>query len=237
MYHHNTIRKYVSALLSKFNDFETKYTTSDGEVVDKKIPVVYDTREKSIILDSLTEDDIETGNYAIIPRGYLSFSALSKSEPRIANKMRKQQIVRHEDTVEFSYASVPYDFTFQLTFICRGMNQLSQIIEQVAPRFNPTLEIDIWDADNLSKPTRIPVRLLGMDMENPMGYSENSTNLMVLNCSFSVLGNLYPPIKETSRLKYIETDSHIVDISYNTSNTHFNQDLSDTFLNEIFNWD
>lgn len=237
MYHHNTIRKYVSALLSKFNDFETKYKTSTGQEIDKKIPIVYDDREKSIILDSISVKELSEGIYSVLPKGYLALVALSKSENRITNKLRKQQLVRKENTIEFSYNSVPYEFTFQLSIMCRGMNQTAQIIEQVCPMFNPTIEIDIWDADNLSEPTRVPVRLLDVGIEN-VGYSETSTNILIVNFSISMLGYLYQPIKELPRVNtVIENGIKLIDGAYNTSNMHFQQDTNSAFYDDVFGWD
>lgn len=238
MYHHNTMRKYVSALMSKFNDFEVKYKTSTGQSIDRKIPIVYDDREKSIIVDSISTSELSEGIYSVLPKGFLSLVALEKSEARITNKLRKQQLVRKESTIEFSYNSVPYEFTFQLSFMCRGMNQVAQIIEQICPMFNPTIEIDIWDADNLSEPTRIPVRLIDVGIENT-GYSETSTNLMTVIFSISLLGYLYQPTKELPKVKsVIENGIKLVGgVDYNVSNSHFEQDTAEAFFDDIFGWD
>jgi hypothetical protein len=80
------------------------------------------------------------------------------------------------------------------------MNEASMIIEQLAPKFNPTINIDVWDAENLDEPTRIPVRLLDISVEQSE-YDEISSNLVTVNCGISIMGNLYPPIKTIDRIK------------------------------------
>jgi hypothetical protein len=79
------------------------------------------------------------------------------------------------------------------------MNEASQIIEQIAPRFNPSINIDIWDADNLNEPTRVPLKLIGIDLDGDE-YSELSTNIFNVAISVALTGNLYAPIKTIKRI-------------------------------------
>jgi hypothetical protein len=89
---------------------------------------------------------------------------------------------------------------YQLTIQCRGMNEASMIIEQIAPKFNPTLNVDVYDGMNLNEPTRIPVKLLDFSIDFDE-YTEISTNLVTVSCSIQLEGNLYPPIKTVDRIK------------------------------------
>jgi hypothetical protein len=101
------------------------------------------------------------------------------------------------------YNSVPYEFNYDLVFQCRGMNEASQIIEQIAPKFNPIVNIDIWDATNLDEPTRVPVRLLDISIESE-DYDELSSNIITVVMGINLVGNLYPPIKSIPRIKEYE---------------------------------
>ena len=106
----------------------------------------------------------------------------------------------NEDTFEFLYNSVPYEFTYELSIICRGMNEATMIIEQVASRFNPIVNIDVYDATNLDEPTRIPVQLLDIGI-TPDEYEEISSNIVTISFGLSLKGNIYPPIKTIDRIK------------------------------------
>lgn len=77
--------------------------------------------------------------------------------------------------------------------MCRGMNEASQLIESVQTRFNPTLEIDIWEAQNQSEQTRVPVRLLDISLDQGE-YLEDSVNIITIDCTLSIFGNLYQPV-------------------------------------------
>lgn len=202
IFHHNSIRKYTGALLETFNAFEIQYKTTTGEL-NKKIPIVYAVREKGQILDPYTYSQLTEGNYNILPRANLSLVAITKADNRVQNRNHKINTFRDDEQLQYSFNSVPYEFSYSLSFHCRGMNEAAMIIEQIAPMFNPTVEIDIWDALNLDVPTRIPVRLLDISLE-PSPYDELSSNIITLECGISLMGNLYQPIKSYGRIKEFE---------------------------------
>lgn len=199
-YHHNTIRTYTGALLNLFNDLEVQYKNSSGEVTSRNIPVRFASKEKSKILDEYTMEQLTSGNYNVLPRASLSWSSLMRSEQRTTNKNLKINTKANEDTFEFLYNSVPYEFTYELSIICRGMNEATMIIEQVASRFNPIVNIDVYDATNLDEPTRIPVQLLDIGI-TPDEYEEISSNIITISFGLSLKGNIYPPIKSIERIK------------------------------------
>lgn len=198
--HHGTIRKYTSMLLSIFNDLEIQYIDSNGVTHSKNIPLKFSSIEKARTLDELSIEQILSGNTNILPRASLSLTAVQKSEQRITNKNLKINSVKKEDHFEFQYNSVPYQFMYELTFQCRGMNEASMIIEQLAPKFNPIVNIDVYDGLNLNEPTRIPIKLLDFSL-NYEDYSEISSNIITVSCSIQLEGNLYPPIKSVQRIK------------------------------------
>jgi len=200
MLHHGTIRKYTAAMLDLFNDLEIQYVDSNGTTRSRNIPIKYSSIEKHRELDNFSSEQLLSGNTNVLPRAALSLSTITKAEGRITNKNLKINTFSTETAFEYMYNSVPYEFTFELNFICRGMNEASQIIEQIAPKFNPAVNIDIWDASNLDEPTRIPVRMLDISFETEE-YEELSSNIVTLSVGLSLMGNLYPPIRTVERVR------------------------------------
>jgi len=80
------------------------------------------------------------------------------------------------------------------------MNEVSQIVEQVCPKFNPNVAIDIRDAENETVPTRIPLQLGGVKFEAPE-YDEKSNNIFTVSFDLTLLGYLFEPIKKYSLVK------------------------------------
>lgn len=200
MLHHSSIRNYTAALLDLFNNLEVQHVDSTGVTRVRSVPIVYSTKEKAQIIDKLTGEQLRSGNYNVLPRSSISLSAIQKSEARTLNKNSKINKKSNLDSFDFTYNSVPYEFTYELNVQCRGMNEASQIIEQVAPKFNPFVELDIWDVQNLNTPTRVPVKLLDIGIETE-DYDEYSSNICNVSFGLSITGNLYPPIQTIQRIK------------------------------------
>lgn len=198
--HHGTIRKYTAALLDLFNGMEIEYKDKAGNVITRSVPIVYSSKEKSRVIEGFTAEQLAAGNTNVLPRASLSMSTMLKSDQRVMNKNNKINTVANPNSFDFLYNSVPWEFTFELSVMCRGMNEATMLIEQVAPKFNPIVNIDIWDAENLNEPTRVPVRLLDIGVETS-DYEELSTNIVTVSFGLSLFGNLYPPIQSIQRIK------------------------------------
>jgi hypothetical protein len=186
-----------------FNGFEIQYEDSNGVTISRNIPIKYSSREKSRIIDDHTAEQLLSGNTNVLPRGSIAISTMVKSDQRVQNKNMKIATIRTDDTFEYMYNSVPYEFTFELVFQCRGMNEATMIIEQIAPKFNPIVNIDVWDVGNLDEPTRVPVKLLDIGIEQEE-YEELSTNIVSINVGLGITGNLYPPVKSVSQVKELK---------------------------------
>jgi hypothetical protein len=112
------------------------------------------------------------------------------------------------------------------------------IIEQIACKFNPIINIDVYDATNLDEPTRIPVTLLDIGLE-PSEYEEISSNIININVGLSIKGNIYPPIKSIERIKEFKmflNESQEDKFNNYTKKSVFNYDVIDSELKneEVF---
>jgi len=199
MFHHNTIRRYTLALLDFFNDIEIQYKDSNGALVTKKIPIQYRNKEKYEMMDKSFQQEI-SGNMEVLPRGTLNLAQISRSSDRNTSKYNKFSKFKGADIIQTMYNPVPYDFTYDMSFICRGMNEACQIIEEIAPKFNPNIAIDVYDSELQDEPTRIPVQLSDINQEF-LGLDELSTNVIRVSCILQVNGWLFQPIKEFSKVK------------------------------------
>lgn len=191
---HNTILKYIAAIKAFFNDLSVTHTDDRGRHITKNIPIIYGRQEKAIISQNYSEQQTLQGNTKILPIGYISLEAFSKADDRMTNKNRALPQKEEENgEVKRSYNSVPYDFIFNINIRCRGAVEAYQIVEQLAPMFNPTVNLDIWDSMYEPAPTRIPVTLDGIDVTAP-DYEENSNNVYEVSVSCTLRGWLYQPL-------------------------------------------
>ena len=199
MFLHNTIRKYTLALLDFFNEVEVQHKDSDGALITQKIPISYRNKEKNQLMDKTWLQQIQ-GNMNILPLGSLCLNSISKAQDRATSKYNRFTKLREDKTIEYMYNPVPYDFSFEVSYFCRGMNEACQIIEEICPKFNPNVAIDIYVSENQDEPSRIPVQLSDVSYEF-LGFEEYSLNLIKVTFSINLSGWMFPPIKEYSKIK------------------------------------
>lgn len=196
MFYHNSIRRYTLAVLDFFNQMEVQYE-NDGQIVTKSVPIRYKTREKLLSIDKGTEQ-VLSGNTNVLPRAFLELTGLSPETDRQTSKYLKINRNRTSfDEANYQWNSVSYTFSFKVSVLCRGMNEVSQIIEQMAPKFNPNVAIDVRDAEDESESTRVTLQLGGIDFQVPE-YDENSANVCTVSFDCTLSGFLFQPIKEYS---------------------------------------
>ena len=199
MFYHNTIKRYTTALLDFFSKLEVQYENEDGSFVTKNIPITFKTKEKKIIMDK-TQKQIMMGNLNTLPRASLELSSLNASSDR---QTSKYNIINRKIKGKYQFNCVSYEFSYTLKVLCRGMTEACQIVEEIAPKFNPNIAIDIYDADNEEEPTRIPIQLESISIENE-GFDEKSLNICTVACGIKLFGFLFQPIKDYSIIKELK---------------------------------
>lgn len=211
MLHYNSLRKYTLALLSTFNDLEVSYLGSDGVTeFSRKIPIKFSSREKSIMMDDYTTGQILAGNTNVLPRISLVLTSVIKAEQRTANKYTKHNVeAGNPDGADYNYAPVAYEFMYELIVMCRGMNEASMIIEQIAPRFNPNYTVRINEVPNAEEATSVPLSLLDIGLEFEE-YEEISTNIVTLSMGIGLKGNFYPPVQNSPKIKNVSLFNSIL---------------------------
>lgn len=209
MYLHNTIRAYTLALLDFFNEIYIQYTNSNGDILTVNVPIHYKNVEKTTLMN-MTEKQIMSGNMNVIPRAYLELTSLSKDPDRQTPKFNKISRFRTGEVQEFAYQSVPYTFEYNVVILCRGMSEVAQLIEEVCPKFNSNVSIDIYDRKNAGEPYRAPIQLTGVDFEIDE-FEELSTNLARLTFSLTLYGFLHEPIQEYAQVLKYQINLHTPD--------------------------
>ena len=121
-----------------------------------------------------------------------------RQEARITNKFVKL----NTSNGEFTFNAMPYEFAFELELQCRGMNEASMIIEQIASKFNPNYTLRINEVPNQIEPTTVHVQLLDIAMVAEE-YEDISVNLVTVSAGLSLKGNFYPPIQEMEKIENV----------------------------------
>ena len=201
MISHGTINLYTAALLSFLRKIKIEFLDENKNLITKNIPIMYSSKEKAKSLEFFKQEDFISGNVNLLPRGTLSLVTIIKREDALLNRNIKINKVKNIDgSFEYAYNSVPFSFIYEFNIFCRGMSELTSLIEIIMPRFNPNLALDVYDVANLDEPSRIPLKLMDVAFEEVDGFSETSKNIWNATFSMQIDGNLYQNIKTTNPL-------------------------------------
>ena len=199
---HNTIRKYTLAVLDTFNNLKIEYPVTTNGVQGltiKDIPIKYSSREKLNLFDEVEEKHLLSGNYNVLPRTTVALTTVVKNTERQPNKYNK---IASTNFGDFTFNAVAYDFSFDMSIMCRGMNEASSIIEQITTRFNPTYTVLINEIPNQVKPTSVPIQLLDIGVET-QEYDELSQDIVTVAVGLMLKGNFYSPILQIDKIKNV----------------------------------
>lgn len=227
MISHGTISLYTGALLSFLRKIKIEYLDENKNLITKNIPIMYSSKEKARSLEFFNQKDFISGNVNLLPRGTLALVSIMKREDALLNRNIKINKVKNiNGSFEYAYNSVPFSFIYEFNIFCRGMSELTSLIEIIMPKFNPNLALDVYDVANLDEPSRVPIKLMDVSFEEVDGFSETSKNIWNATFSMQIDGNLYQNIKTINPLtEYKE--------AVNTQYTSFEQ-LNNTIYSAYF---
>lgn len=226
MISHGTISLYTAALLSFLRKIKIEYLDENENLISKNIPIMYSSKEKAKSLEFFNQKDFISGNVNLLPRGTLALVSIMKREDALLNRNIKINKVNLNGSFEYSYNSVPFSFVYEFNIFCRGMSELTSLIEIIMPKFNPNLSLDVYDVANLDEPSRVPLKLMDVTFSEVDEFSETSKNIWNLTFSMQIDGNLYQNIKRINPLtEYKE--------AVNTQYTSFEQ-LNNTIYSAHF---
>lgn len=211
--HPNTMRKYTAILLAFFSNLETEYVTPKGEILTKKLPVIYGTREKLISIEQHEFSQLMNGNTNYIPRASLTIDSIVYDPTRqinkssnVASNISMQSLAGANPYAEIQAAPSPYNINLRMNIVTRGMNDALMLAEQVGSSFNPFASITMREFEG-GPETTVRLMLEGITFEPPE-MDEYSQNEVISEYNFTLYGNLYKP----GGIEYLANN---ININYN----------------------
>lgn len=231
-YFFETVKKYTRGLLDTFNNiYVEKYIDEENKKL-VNVPISFASKDAASIFSDLEYDQMTNGNFEILPRMSLSLDAMDKDESRNTSRFHIpiKVVDENNNSVSFQHNSVSYFFLYSLTIASRSLTDLTCILEQILPAFNPNLILPIRELDWLKTPTNIQVELSSVTFDLP--DEDDGTNIRI--CSATIImnlhGNLYPPITNSELIKTVKFYLSAVDDLYDIDRQIVHKfDTDDTF--------
>jgi hypothetical protein len=105
------------------------------------------------------------------------------------------------------YNSVSYNFDYTISILSDSFTELTMLLEQIIPMFNPTYSIKIKEMDFQTEYRSVPLRLndVSVDLDMDLGMDDD-IRFVNATLSLSIDANLYPPIKDGKIINHVITN-------------------------------
>ncbi len=213
----NSVRNGTLAVLDSLNNVKHWVKNEEGNDVEAVVPIKFGNYEKSIALDDLPDDAINKGNFNYVPRMVLSFVGMSKIAERTTNKFQKiskrfttiDENGEQKVSLNYGYNSVPYDFQFTLILQARGLNEAFMIIEQILPRFRPSMTISIQEYPLFDTMTETQLLIDEPSFEIMADFEDVDVNIINVEMSLNLRSNLYMPLQVTGPVEVVKLTNYL----------------------------
>lgn len=210
-FYHQTIRKYVAAFGTLFNDINIERKNSSGTVVERvKVPLAYGPRQKWILALSDTTDQRRV-LAARLPRIGFSLTGVSYDSVRKLNTVIRNVAANTASTgsVLSQYNPVPYNFDFELFILVNNAEDGTQILEQILPFFTPEFTVTINTIPDMGIKADVPIVLNSASQSDEYEGELATRRTIIWTLSFLLKGFVYPDVKSGTLIKSIEVNFRI----------------------------
>ena len=208
-FYHQTIRKYVAAFGTLFNDINVERKNSSGTVVEKiKVPLAYGPKQKHVLASQETTT-VARQTATRTPRMGFALTGVAYDSVRKLNTIGRNvaaNTAAGTSTLMTQYNPVPYNFDFTLFILVKNAEDGTQILEQILPFFTPEFTVTINTIPEMGIKADTPIILNSADVSDEYEGDLDQRRTIIWTLSFLLKGYIYPDLKTSSVIKSIEVN-------------------------------
>lgn len=211
-FYHQCVRKTVIAFGSLFNNI---YVGGDRpQSPPARIPLTYAPKQKW--LRRLAESRAAQGQTFSMTLPRLGFALTNweydntRKRTTMTRKVLQSGTTSEDKKMQFRFAEVPYNLTFELYIMPDTMDNGLRIVEQILPYFTPAYTVSI-NFNDLDKKIDIPITLSSVGWEDDYEGSFDTLRTMMYTLQFEAKTYLMGPINETKVILETQWSAHEFD--------------------------
>ena len=211
-FYHQTIRKYVAAFGTLFNDLKVERKNSAGAVVERVgVPLAYGPRQKWLLA---LRESIEQRKVLATktPRMGFALTGLNYDPGRKLNTLGRNIAANTSagtSSLMTQYNPVPYNFDFELYILVNNAEDGTQILEQILPYFTPEFTVTINTIPDMGIKADVPIVLNSASQSDEYEGELATRRTIIWTVSFLRKGLVYPDVKSGTLIKSIEVNFRI----------------------------
>lgn len=213
-YYFKTLEKCTAGMLDLFNEiYVNKWTynktNSEWSQVQKVVPIEISTKDNIVRGFEIGSLSGTVKTFPTVPRMSMMLNDLSKDELRQKSLMNQYKEKSISNGGEIIYLDNPtwWIASYTLFIMSRRMDDMTQILEQTLPKFQPNLSLNIKLIPEVGMNISLPVTMDGSAAFDIIDEIDAGTTRMILSeLTFTVPIPLFPPITQGKIINKIVTN-------------------------------
>ena len=221
---HGSLRKYVVAFGTLFNNIHINRINSSGDTIQTlKIPLSYGPKEK--VLSRIDNDPNLDRPAIVLPRMAFEIDSLEYDPTRKLNTLNRNYKVDSTSSTsnKTQYQSVPYNLGFTLDIMAKTADDATRIVEQIIPYFTPQWTVTLNLIPEIGLKVDVPIILQTTSMQDTYEGDYNSRRAIIWSLGFGMKAQFFKPVSDSAIINtttlnyYIPTTATAVEGVNNTS--------------------
>ncbi len=206
-FYHEILRKTVIGFGTLFNDINIRHRDASGTSFSNlKVPLAYGPIQK-FLARIQQQPDLNREVALTLPRLSFEMTGL-QYDPSRKTGVTQTFLATQNGNAKKVYMPVPYNVTFELNIISKLNDDSLQIIEQILPYFQPSLNITINLISAIGEKKDVPVVMESITQNDQYEGGFDSRRLIIHTLRFSAKTYLFGPVAESTDglIKRVDVD-------------------------------
>jgi len=208
-YFPNVIKKATIAFMNIFTDIQVANLDANGNIFQmRNVSLTFGHKDKYIA--RMMKEQNNNSNWSLmLPHIGITITGFRPIPEfnRGGHLLPLYQYVDNTGSGQKLFAANPYEITFSVSLLSQHMAEISMMLEQILPEFNPFKNITIKEFDFLPDFTRdIKVQLTSCAPSFPTEILENNIARIEFNLTFTMNVWIYRPLLTSAIIKSVNVD-------------------------------
>jgi hypothetical protein len=197
-----TLHNITTALLEKFSHMEVhRFNKARTQIVNiLNPPIAFAPVEKAFQTrtENYTAEPESTGQryYQTLPRLALNLNSIVYDPNRATGVNEQRTFIAGDGETHIDLMPTPYNFGYTLSIRSEYLSDLSQIIENILPYFNPKLYLRVKEFSWMTLERDLPVILNGFTPAFSDELDKSQKRQLDATIDFTVEAYMYKPVTD-----------------------------------------
>ena len=215
-FYNEILRRTIISFGTLFNNISIKHKDSSDETVSVvKIPLAYGPTQKFLARIE-QQANLNKSTQMSLPRMSFEFTDLVY-DPTRKSTQTQQFVVKNSSGSEIKkgYVPVPYNIGFEVGIIAKSQDDGLQILEQILPFFQPSLNVSIKFIPDMDEIRDVAFVLNSVNMEDDWEDDFTTRRSITYTLSFTAKSYIYGPYTKADVIRKARVIETIGDLNVN----------------------